>query len=159
MLEFDPHDTLALASLGFHHAQAGEHQVALEFFDRVIAIAPTDAESHFNRAFLCQRQGDHEAAIASFRRALELKPAHDRAHYGLALSLIATGRLDEAVAPLRQNTKLQPMSPYGWYQLARVQRDLGHPAETQRILDHLVTFEPSIARQLERETGLRVTER
>ena len=25
----------------------------------------------------------------------------------------------------RKNTKLQPMSPYGWYQLARVQHDLG----------------------------------
>lgn len=159
MLTFDPRDTLALASLGFHHAQAGEHQVALEYFDQVVAIAPTDPEGHFNRAFLRQQQGDHEAAIASFRRALELKPAHDRAHYGLALSLIATGRLDEAITPLRENTKLQPMSPYGWYQLARVQRDLGRPAETQRILDHLMTFEPAVARQLERETGLRATER
>ena len=159
MLELDPHDTLALASLGFHHAQAGEYQVALALFERVVAIAPSDAEGHFNRAFLCQRLGDHDAAIGAFRRALELKPGHDRAHYGLALSLIATGRLDQAVAPLRENTKLQPMSPYGWYQLARVQRDRGHPAETQRILDHLMTFEPAIARQLERETGLRVTRR
>jgi hypothetical protein len=49
------------------------------------------------------------------------------------------------------------MSPYGWYQLARVQRDLGHLDETQRILDHLMKFEPKVARQLERETGLKAT--
>ena len=28
-------------------------------------------------------------------------------------------------APLQRNTKLQPLSPYGWYQLGRVQHDLG----------------------------------
>ncbi len=75
------------------------------------------------------------------------------------LSLIATHRLDEALAPLRKNTKLQPMSPYGWYQLARVQRDLGHHDEAQKILDHLDTFEPKVARQLERDTGLKATAR
>ncbi len=47
------------------------------------------------------------------------------------------------------------MSPYGWYQLARVQHDLGRTAETQKVLDHLARFEPKVARQLERETGLR----
>jgi hypothetical protein len=47
------------------------------------------------------------------------------------------------------------MSPHGWYQLARVQLELGRREETQRILDHLVTFEPNVARQLERETGLK----
>jgi len=40
------------------------------------------------------------------------------------------------------------MSPYGWYQLARVQHDLGRVKETQKILDHLATFEPNVARQL-----------
>ena len=57
--------------------------------------------------------------------------------------------------PLRKNTKLQPMSPYGWYQLARVQHELGRTSETQKVLDHLARFEPKVARQLERETGLR----
>ena len=47
------------------------------------------------------------------------------------------------------------MSPYGWYQLARVQHELGRIDETQKVLDHLAKFEPKVARQLERETGLR----
>jgi predicted Zn-dependent protease len=63
-------------------------------------------------------------------------------------------RRDEAVAPLERNTRLQPMSPYGWYQLARVQFDRGKPDNAQRIIDHLATFEPKVAAQLARETGL-----
>ncbi len=159
MLELDPDDALALASLGFQRAQAGEKRDALALFDRVVALKPDDADAHFNRGFLLQQMNDHDAAMAAFGEAIARNAAHDRAHYGLALSLIATHRLDEALAPLKKNTKLQPMSPYGWYQLARVQRDLGHHDETQKILDHLATFEPKVARQLERDTGLKATPR
>ena len=71
------------------------------------------------------------------------------------MSLIGNAGSEEAVAPLKRNTRLQPMSPYGWYQLARVQHDLGRVDEAQKMLDHLATFEPDVARQLARETGLR----
>ena len=155
MLAQDPRDALALAAIGYQQAQAGENRAALATFDRVVALAPESAEYHFDRGYLLQQLNDHEAAMSAFRRALECNAEHDRALYGLALSLIACRRLDEAVAPLKRNTKLQPMSPYGWYQLARVQFDLGRRDEAQRILDHVAKFEPKVARQLERETGLK----
>jgi len=154
MLAQDPRDALALASIGYQYAQLGRKSDALATFDRLVAIAPGDAEVHFNRGFLLQERNDHDGAIAAFRSALAQNPDHDRALYGLALSLIATRRPEEAIAPLKRNTKLQPMSPYGWYQLARVQHSLGRVAETQKILDHLARFEPDVARQLARETRL-----
>jgi hypothetical protein len=46
------------------------------------------------------------------------------------------------------------MSPYGWYQLARVQFDRHEPEEARKIIRHLKGFEPKVAAQLERETGL-----
>ena len=155
MLALDPDDTLALASIGFQFAQQERNREALAMFERVVALKPGDAEAQFNRGFLLQALNDHDAALAAFERSLALNPDHDRALYGKALSLISTHRLEEAVAPLKRNTKLQPMSPYGWYQLARVHHDLGHVEETQKILDHLGRFEPKVARQLERETGLK----
>ena len=93
-------------------------------------------------------------AEAAFRRALALDPKLDRAWYGLGLALIRQGRLDEAVAALKRNTELQPMSPYGWYQLARVHMDRQQPEEARKIIRHLKGFEPKVAAQLERETGL-----
>lgn len=155
MLALDPDDTLALASIGYNYAQQGRKREALGMFDRVVAVKPDDAEAHFNRGFLLQELNDHDGALAAFRSALANDPNHDRALYGTAISLISTRRPEEAVAPLRENTRLQPMSPFGWYQLARVQHQLGRTAETQKILDRLATFEPDVARQLERETGLR----
>ena len=42
----------------------------------------------------------------------------------------------------------------GWVQLARVHAGRDEADETRRIIGHLKQFEPQVAAQLERETGL-----
>jgi tetratricopeptide (TPR) repeat protein len=149
-----PDDPDVLAALGFLYVQQDRRREALALFDRAIVARPGDTELHFDRGFLLQGLNDHQAAIDAFNQALAINPDHDRALYGLGLSLISLRRLDEAVPPLERNTKLQPMSPYGWYQLARVQFDRGKADKTEAIIRHLANFEPKIAAQLARETGL-----
>lgn len=149
-----PDDVYALASRAHLRAQAGRRTHAIADLERVTALPAADASHWFNLGFLLdesERYGDAEAA---FRRALELNPKLDRAWYGLGLVLIRQHRLDEAVTALERNTKLQPMSPYGWYQLARVQVDRAQTEEARKIIRHLKGFEPKVAAQLERETGL-----
>ena len=63
-------------------------------------------------------------------------------------------RFNEAVATLEKNTQLQPMSPYGWYHLARVHVDRKELEEARKVIAHLRGFEPKVADQLVRETGL-----
>jgi hypothetical protein len=46
------------------------------------------------------------------------------------------------------------MSPFAWYQMARVHVDLNQPEQALWVIRHLKGFEPKIALQLERETGL-----
>jgi tetratricopeptide (TPR) repeat protein len=154
-LRVAPEDPLVLACIGFTLAQQDRKRDAIEFFDRAIAGNPTNAELHFDRAFLLQELNHHDEAIPGFERAIALDPKHDRAYYGLGLSLIHLRRLDEAVPPLERNTKLQPMSPYGWYQLARTQFNRGKIDKAQAIIDYLSGFEPKVAAQIARETGLR----
>lgn len=149
-----PNDAEVLAALAFLYAQQQRLREALGLFDRAAAVQPRKAEWHFNRGFLLQQLNDHPAAIEAFNAALAIASDHDRALYGLGLSLISLKRLDEAVPPLERNTKLQPMSPYGWYQLGRVQFDRGKVDKTAAIVRHLATFDPKIAAQLARETGL-----
>ena len=155
ILAADPDDVRALMSIGYTLAQDNRYREALARFDHAARVAPGEFTAHYDRGYLLQKLNDHEAALEAFARALALQPDHDLALYGQALSLISLRRLDEAVAPLERNTKLQPMSPYGWYQLGRVQFDRGKPDKTQAIIDHLAKFEPKVAAQLARETGLR----
>ncbi|MBL8302318.1 MAG: tetratricopeptide repeat protein [Ideonella sp.] len=155
MLALWPDDAYALASRAHVRAQLGRRDGAIADAQRLVAAHPArSAADWFNLAFLLDEAQRVEEAEAAFRRAVELDPKLDRAWYGLGLTLIRQRRLDEAVAALKRNTELQPMSPYGWYQLARIQVDRQRPEEAVKIIRHLEGFEPKVAAQLKRETGL-----
>jgi tetratricopeptide (TPR) repeat protein len=155
MLARWPTDAYALASRAHLMAQMGRRDDALADAQALTAAHPQrSAADWFNLAFLLDEAGRLDEAEPVFRRALALDPKLDRAWYGLGLLLIRLQRTDEAIKALERNTELQPMSPYGWYQLARVHVDRHQPDEARRIIRHLKEFEPKVAAQLERETGL-----
>jgi len=155
MLARWPDDGYARASRSHVLAQQGLYEEALADARALVQAQPRrSAGDWFNLAYLLEATHRLDEAEPAFRRAVELDPKLDRAWYGLGLVLIRQQRLDDAVAALERNTKLQPMSPYGWYQLARVQIDCHRPDEARKIIRHLKKFEPKVAAQLERETGL-----
>lgn len=157
MLQEFPGDAYALASRAHLQEQTGDREGALRTMQHLLELHGENGTHWFNYGFLLEEAGDYTRAETAFRRATELSPQLDRAWYGLGLVLIRLQRFDEAVAALKRNTQLQPMSPYGWYQLARVHVDRHEPEEARKIIRHLHRFEPKVAAQLERETGLTVT--
>jgi tetratricopeptide (TPR) repeat protein len=156
MLRQWPDDAYALSSRANRLAQQGDIAGALLDSSRLVAVRPDEAAVWFNHGFLLESAERWDEALAAFRRATELSPKLDRAWYGMGLVLIRLKRYDEAVTALKRNTELQPMSPYGWYQLARVHVDRQEPEAAVKIIRHLQGFEPKVAAQLVRETGLAV---
>jgi tetratricopeptide (TPR) repeat protein len=155
-----PDDPKALASVAHLKAQRGGRPQAIELLRRAVALDPSQSGAWYNLGYLQQEEQRHDDAIASFERALAIDDKLDLAHYGKALSLIKSGRVEEAIAPLERNIALQPMSPYGFYQLAHVHHRLGQPRKVEKLIRRLAGFEPQVARQLQRETGVVVdTER
>lgn len=154
MLILKPLDRYALASRAYVVGQLGDKSTAIVCLERLVAGYPDNSAAWFNLGYMLEDSARHAEAELAFRRATELDSAMDRAWYGLALVLIQARRFDEAVEALQKNTQLQPMNPYGWYQLARVHVDRQAPQEAARIIRHLRGFEPKVAAQLERETGL-----
>ncbi len=156
MLQMWPDDTYALSSRAHLLTQAQRTAEALADSQRLVLFPSANGRTWFNHGFMLEAAGQLEEARAAFVKATELSPQLDRAWYGLGLVLIRLQRFDEAVAALKRNTELQPMSPYGWYQLARVHVDRHEPDKAVKIIRHLKGFEPKVAAQLERETGLLV---
>jgi tetratricopeptide (TPR) repeat protein len=155
MLARWPDDAYALASRAHVRAESGRRSQAIADLQQLVERHPQGNAAHwFNLAYLLDQAERFDDAEPAFRRAVELDPKLDRAWYGLGLILIRQQRYDEAVAALKRNTELQPMSPYGWYQLARVQVDRQEPEEARKIIRYLKGFEPKVADQLVRETGL-----
>jgi len=155
MLARWPDDAYALASRAHRRAATGRRDEAIADAEALVRAHPGRAAADwFNLGFLLESASRLDEAQAAFRQALALDPKLDRAWYGLGVTLIRLGRADDALAAFERNTELQPMSPYGWYQLARAHMDRHEPEETRRIIRHLQGFEPKVAAQLERETGL-----
>ncbi|MCY7315059.1 MAG: tetratricopeptide repeat protein [Rubrivivax sp.] len=154
LLQRWPQDAYGLASRANLLMQSGRAADALADSELLIELRHDDAATWFNHGFILEAIERWDGALAAFTRATELGPKLDRAWYGRGLVLIRLQRHDEAVAALKRNTELQPMSPYGWYQLARVHVDRREPEEAVKIIRHLKGFEPKVAAQLERETGL-----
>jgi len=151
-----PDDTYPLASRAHLLTQKQQPEAALRDSLRLVAVRPEHAPTWFNHGFMLEAAGRLDDALQAFQRATTLDEQLDRAWYGQGMVLIRLQRYDEAVLALKRNTELQPMSPYGWYQLARVHMDRHEPDEAVKIIKHLKGFEPKVAAQLERETGLRI---
>lgn len=155
ILALAPGDAHALASRAHLRAELGQREGAITDLRTLTALHPErSAADWFNLGFLLDAADRSQEAEPAFARAVALDAKLDRAWYGLALALIRLGRGDEAIAALRRNTELQPMSPHGWAQLARVHAGRAESDEARRIIGHLKQFEPKVAAQLERETGL-----
>jgi tetratricopeptide (TPR) repeat protein len=123
-------------------------------FQDILDINPQDVLAL--NSLGCEELGrSHEAELA-FRKALEMDEKMDRAWYGLGLVLVRQRRFDESLVAFKRNTELQSMSPYAWYQMARVHMELHQPDKALEVMRHLKGFEPKVAAQLERETGLRL---
>ena len=158
MLDLRPQDRYALASREHVLAQLDRRDEAIAAMEQLTVAHPGQASAWFNLGFMLEQDKQYAKAEDAFGRALQIDPKLDRAWYGLALVLIQDRRYDQAVVALKKNTELQPMSPFGWYQLARVHVDRQEPDEAVKIIRHLKGFEPKVAAQLERETGLRIAQ-
>lgn len=149
-----PRDTGTLAAIANRRAAQGDTHGAIAVLEYSVQVDPGTSHAWFNLGFLRQELGEHEAACDAFDRAIALDPKLDRAWYGKALSLVKLGRVEDAVGPLKKAIELQPMSPYGYYQLAHVWHRLGDAGRVASTIRRLSEFEPKVALQLERETGV-----
>ena len=138
-------------------AQLDQSEAATRDYEWLCSLPTAKASDWFNRGFLLQQSGQIDAAAPCFESAIQLDDQLDRAWYGLGLCLIRQGKLDAAIDALKRNTQLQPMSPHGWVELARVHEQRQEPEQVLKIIEHLRGFEPSIAAELMRESGIRPT--
>jgi len=104
----EPHNHRALWNRGLVAMEDGEHELALDWFDRALAIDGQDAEYHLWRGYAYAQKLEHsnwfkKLLIApkirkSFERAVELAPNHVKArralmrYYEQAPGLLGGGR-------------------------------------------------------------------
>jgi tetratricopeptide (TPR) repeat protein len=100
----------AHSGLGFALNQLGRLDEAAAEHDKAVALDPSLAEVHRNRALTQARLNKYDEAIDSYRRAVKIEPRVST-YYSLAGVLRAAGRTEEAQAEYRRGQELSRRQP------------------------------------------------
>jgi tetratricopeptide (TPR) repeat protein len=90
--------------------QAKKYDVALDFLDQVVTLAPDFAEGWNRRATVHYLRNDFAKSIADIEKTLALEPRHFGALAGLASIMEATGRDALALQANEQILDVYPMN-------------------------------------------------
>ena len=86
-----------------------KHDVALDFLDQVVVLAPAYPEGWNRRATLHFAMEDHAKSMADIGRTLDLEPRHFGALGGMAAILRDAGRKEAAMRAYERLLEVYPM--------------------------------------------------
>jgi tetratricopeptide (TPR) repeat protein len=89
---------------------------SLDYYNKVLAIAPDDAGLHNNLGNLYAEMGKSTEAAAEFKKAADLDPTHASGYYyNMGAIMVNKGHMDEAAEALKKATDLDPTNSNAWY--------------------------------------------
>ncbi len=97
-VEIDPLSVTAHVALGIHAYYAGQQELAIDAYQKALAISPDGPEAHYLLGLVYLEQGKAQHALAEFEKN---RPNSERA-VGQALAYSGLGRKTEADAALQQ---------------------------------------------------------
>jgi tetratricopeptide (TPR) repeat protein len=98
-----------LSRLADSYDKARQFDKAIENYQKLAAVSPTDANVHNSMGSVYAEMGKIPDAQAEFQKAAQLDPANAaRAYYNLGAILTNSGKLDEAAAAFKKATEIDP---------------------------------------------------
>lgn len=97
LLAEDPDNSLVMETIAYAHYQAGSLPEAASWYERALAVNPTDLDLLQNRAVVALEDDDTETAATMLRRALQLDPERSELHLRLAEIQLAAGDKNAAI--------------------------------------------------------------
>ncbi|MDA0708931.1 MAG: tetratricopeptide repeat protein [bacterium] len=125
-LSFYPNYPIALFDLGEIYRVQGKNNLAIETFQKLLELQPTDREGLSRLAALLSRAGRHGEAVGLFLRAIEADPDNPDLYYGLGQTLISLGALEQSIPVYQLVIELNPNDERPLLSLAEVYERLGN---------------------------------
>ena len=133
----------SLHMLGVIASQCGQPQAALACIDQAIALKPSTAMFHVNRATALLALRQFDAALDACRQALRFKHNLAEAHQMMGHVLSDLGRPEEAIASYRQALRLKPDLRDGHNDLALALREANQLDDAAAALSVAVRQAPN----------------
>lgn len=93
---------------GISAMEVGFYNVAIECFEKAIAIDPNDSRSHLKMGIVYSKKGKKKEAISYFKKTIAINPELAKAHYHLGVIYAEEGKLKGAISELRKVVAINP---------------------------------------------------
>ncbi|MCS7182573.1 MAG: tetratricopeptide repeat protein [Thermoanaerobaculum sp.] len=134
---------LYLNNRGADELRAAHPDIALEYFQDAVALAPEFAPAWANLGVAHRRLGNTSQALAAYRKALELDPTNPTVLANLAALFRSLGREEEAQQALRA-ANLARASPHQLLVRGDVELAAGRIAEAKKFYRSALRADPGL---------------
>jgi TolB-like protein/Tfp pilus assembly protein PilF len=133
-LQLDPRSNEVQRRHSLLLGATGRFREAIAAAQTATEIEPLDVSSWFMLGLAYTAVGESAAGHRALSRAVDLSPESALATLYLAVTELATGQTTEAL----ETNGRQQNEAWRWSILAMIEHTLGHPKESQRVLDQLI---------------------
>ena len=93
---------------GVEAHQRGDFDLAIQDYDKAIALKPDHAKAYYNRGVAYGAKGDYDHAIQDYDKAIALKPDHAEAYNNRGVAYWEKGDHDHAIQDYDEAIALRP---------------------------------------------------
>lgn len=139
-----PDQPLPLNITGAIEAIRENHEKAVEYYQRALAIDPNFLGALNNLGVAFERLGRHDQAIDCFRKVIAGRPDDAEVHYNLGSALRYTGLLKESVESYLRSIDLRPMVANTHVHLGLALMEMNRSREAIITFQSALKFEPAL---------------
>ena len=139
-------EAIRLAKQGNQHFAAGEFDLAIECYNKAIALDPEDAEAFYNRGLAYDKKGEFDLAIQDFDQAIALNPEDAKAFYNRGVAYNKKGEFDRAIEDFNQAIALNPEYAKAFYNRGLAYIDKGEFDRAIEDFDQAIALNPEDAK-------------
>jgi tetratricopeptide (TPR) repeat protein len=139
------HSWPAWTMRGYCHGKLGQHEQALEAYQRALLEQPEDAKAWNGLSCVFQEQNSYDEALAAVDRAIALDEAEWAYASNRAGVLFALKRYDEALVGYERSAELKPDEAEIRYWKGRTLRELKRDEEALAAFDQALVCDPDDA--------------
>lgn len=118
-----------MRNFGVALAMQGKHEEGIQYYLKVLKVAPDAFRAHFNLAWIYAIAGRRDEAIASYRRAIELETEDRDARNNLGAVLLDDSQYAEAVKEFQEAIRIGGDDPNVNFNLGNALLGLGRRDE------------------------------
>ena len=137
-----PDNPNALNNLGLRYQKEGEHEKAIEQFEKALEIQPNNAVAHNNLGISYGSLERFDEAEKHFKRSIEINPEDIFAMNNLAVIYLRTQRLNEARTYAQRALDIEPQYASAHFTLGSIYATVGRFEQAEKEFEAALKIEP-----------------